>query len=260
MRPTPKDVFILLHSFNENYYKLLEDFTTMVDGQFYPQGAVKAVFPGENSAFGSMKALISEGLSEDNIQEGNRSEKVGDIVDEVVKMLSGETDTTVKRSKDVESAKITPTMSDAERANIISDKSIKAPVYTGQAEMSISQNKEKLESEKISLVKAALTKIGEEFGVFGHYNIKDVNVEASFSKGNIKESVSQKSDAELLARLMPIFRIAVENSVGIEAHDNRYYYDNKTVLFENLLGGYMDGDMFVPVRFVLKHIDTGEAI
>ena len=89
-------------SFNENYYKLLEDFTTMVNGEFYQQGAVKAVFPDENSAFGSMKSLIAEGLSEDNIQEGARSEKVGDIVDAVVDMLSGKTTDGKRYSRDVD--------------------------------------------------------------------------------------------------------------------------------------------------------------
>ena len=41
---------------------------------------------------------------------------------------------------------------------------------------------------------------------------------------------------------------------------NRYYYDNTTVSFDNLLGGYIDGEYFVPVRFGLKHIMGGETV
>ncbi len=53
---------------------------------------------------------------------------------------------------------------------------------------------------------------------------------------------------------------SVENSVGIEMHANRYYYDNTTSHFENLLGGYIDGEYFIPVRFGLKHIKGGSPV
>jgi hypothetical protein len=87
-------------TFNENYYKLLEDFTTMVDGVYHPQGAVKAVFPTEGSAFGSMEQLIREGLEQDAVDQFARDEKVGGIVDEVVSMLE-EDSASVRKSKDV---------------------------------------------------------------------------------------------------------------------------------------------------------------
>lgn len=48
---------------------------------------------------------------------------------------------------------------------------------------------------------------------------------------------------------MPILKDVIENSIGIESHKNRYLYDDYTVSFENLLGGYLDGDYFAPVRF-----------
>lgn len=83
-----------------NYYKMLEDFTTMVDGQFHPQGAVKAVFPTEGSAFGSMQELIRSGLEEDAVEQGRRDSEVSGIVDEIVDML-GEEDSDIRLSKDV---------------------------------------------------------------------------------------------------------------------------------------------------------------
>lgn len=83
-----------------NYYKMLEDFTTMVDGQFHPQGAVKAVFPSEGSAFGSMQELIRSGLEEDAVEQGRRDSEVSGIVDEIVDML-GDENSDIRLSKDV---------------------------------------------------------------------------------------------------------------------------------------------------------------
>lgn len=72
---------------DENYYKLLEDFTTLVDGEYHAQEAVKMVFPDESSAFGSIASLIEEGLDEDAVLEGRRTENVGGICDEIEREL-----------------------------------------------------------------------------------------------------------------------------------------------------------------------------
>ena len=72
---------------DENYYKLLEDFTTLVDGEYHAQEAVKMVFPDENSAFGSISELIREGLEEDAVVEGMRSERLGEICDRIEREL-----------------------------------------------------------------------------------------------------------------------------------------------------------------------------
>ena len=72
---------------DENYYKLLEDFTTIVDGEYHAQEAVKMVFPDESSAFGSIASLIEEGLDEDAVLEGRRTENVGGICDEIEREL-----------------------------------------------------------------------------------------------------------------------------------------------------------------------------
>ena len=57
------------------------------DGESVAQRAVKAVFPGEGAAFGSMKELIMEGLEEDAIIEGKRESSLGSIVDEIEQTL-----------------------------------------------------------------------------------------------------------------------------------------------------------------------------
>jgi antitoxin component YwqK of YwqJK toxin-antitoxin module len=75
-----------------NYYKLLEDFTTIVPDAngvetIYPQGAVSMTFPTEEDAFGSIESLIREGLEEDAILEGRRDENVEKIVDAIEEEL-----------------------------------------------------------------------------------------------------------------------------------------------------------------------------
>ena len=155
--------------------------------------------------------------------------------------------------------KITLGMTDTERARILAQKKVVAPVYHGEAEALIEANKESLESQKIGLVKAALVRIGEEFDVFADYDIRDIGVEITLSKSNLKESVSKDVSPVQLARLLPVLKSAVENAIGIESHSNRYFYDNTTVLFENMLGGYVDGKHFVPIRFGLKHSEAGKA-
>ena len=72
----------------DNYYKLLEDFTLYdKDGKYVPQREVRAVFPKEGNAFGTMKDLIKAGLQEDAIVEGKRDKNLSSIVDEIQKTL-----------------------------------------------------------------------------------------------------------------------------------------------------------------------------
>ena len=155
--------------------------------------------------------------------------------------------------------RINSLMSDSERTAILQRKLIVAPKYTGQADEIIKVEQENLEGSKETLIKAALVRIGEEFGAFTDYRIADINIEIEFSKSNLRESVSKEVSPSQIAKLLPILKDTVENAIGIECHSNRYYYDNNTVYFENLLGGYFEEDYFVPVRFGLKHSSTGKA-
>ena len=68
---------------HENYYKLLEDFSTYDNGVAAPQGAVTMTFPKEGDAFGSMAQLIEQGLEEDAELEGRRQSDVPAIVDKI---------------------------------------------------------------------------------------------------------------------------------------------------------------------------------
>lgn len=84
--------------FNENYYKLLEDFTTMVDGVYHPQEAVKMVFPNKDSAFGSMAELIRSGLEEDAVTAARLDADVDNIVNEIGEVLSQPVEVAPKKS------------------------------------------------------------------------------------------------------------------------------------------------------------------
>lgn len=75
-------------AWHENYYKLIEDFTLYdKNGNYVPQREVRSVFPTADSAFGSMKDLIQEGLEEDAVIEGKRDKHLSAIVDEIQNTL-----------------------------------------------------------------------------------------------------------------------------------------------------------------------------
>ena len=77
---------------HENYYKVLEDFSTYDNGVAAPQGAVTMTFPKKGDAFGSMAELIEQGLEEDAILEADREKSVPKIVDQVEQALQKKDD------------------------------------------------------------------------------------------------------------------------------------------------------------------------
>lgn len=231
-------------TYREGYHKLLVDFK-MFDrnGNILPQGEIT---PNLDDAF--MAELLKG-----EVDKKQNYEFPQEVYEQLDKEFGEEDSLYSERNK------ITLGMTDTERARILEQKKVVAPIYKGQAEALIKANKESLESQKKGLIKAALVRIGEEFGIFTDYDIGDIGVEITLSKGNIKESVSKDASPIQLARLIPVLKDAVENAIGIESHSNRYFYDNTTVLFENMLGGYVDGKYFVPIRFGLKHSEAGKA-
>ena len=212
--------------------------------------------------FGKNRNLRSE-LSSDNTISQNKG-----IVNTIISENS-ENDSTKRQSKKKEAVKtentfgkkISPAMTDSERYEILKDLVIEVAEYEGEADEQISVYKEDLDSKNQKLVKLALIKIGECFDVFGDRIYKNDNYETeiSVSKGTLKESASKVLNNPLsIAKLLPKLEMAIKNAIGIEAHDNRYFFDDNTVLFTNLLGGYIDGDYFVPVRFGLKTSAYGQ--
>ncbi len=157
-------------------------------------------------------------------------------------------------------ATITASMTDSERASILKDKFITAADYRGQSNDRIANERENLDSGKVGLVKKALTRAAQEFGLPKSLVNDDTNMTVVVSIGSLKEGAGKQIDnAEQLIKLLPVLDEAVAGAIGIEAHDNRYYADYNTALFVNLLGGYSEGSMFVPVRFGVKVDNLGKA-
>ncbi len=159
-----------------------------------------------------------------------------------------------------EQQKIGAGMTDAEREKILRAKeSFTAAEYQGQADKLILNQSEALNSRKHKLVKAAVRQAAEEFGMPTELFNSDMELEAYISKGTLDESVDKQiMNAGQLVRLIPVLSDAVNNAVGIEAHDNRYFADYNTLYFANLLGGYIDGNSFIPVRFGIKAAKDGK--
>ena len=166
-----------------------------------------------------------------------------------------------KKTENTFGKKISPAMTDSERYEILKDLVIEVAEYEGEADEQISVYKEDLDSKNKNLFKKALLKIGEYFNIFNVDGYKNDNceIEVFISRGTLKESSSKLLDnPAMIVKLFPKIDIAIKNAIGIETHNNRYYFDDSTVSFTNLLGGYIDGNYFVPVRFGLKTSINGK--
>ncbi len=67
----------------------------------------------------------------------------------------------------------------------------------------------------------------------------------------------QRSSRENLAKLFPVLEESVKYAVGVDIHDNRYYFDNTTKDIMVLLGAYKDEDYFVPIKYEIKNFFKG---
>lgn len=136
-----------------NYYKLLEDFTTIItkDGvdTVVPQLPVQMVFPGQNAAFGSISTLIQQGLEEDAILEGRRNENLPAIVDDIQVALEE-----AKRQKE-EAAR-------AKRAAAAKKKAAKKKPTTGDVSFRVRTDAEKT---------ALFDKAKEIFGTTNNFKV-----------------------------------------------------------------------------------------
>ena len=150
-------------------------------------------------------------------------------------------------------------MSDSDREAILRNKTLKVYEYNGESDAEISSNLSKLNSQKKQTVEKALRNIGETFDIFKNYKNEDFEIEIFLSKGTLGESVTQGiKDAKQIAKLMPKISDAISNAIGLRVGISRYYRDTSTVDFVDLLGGYIEGDLFFPIRFGVKRSSAGE--
>ena len=82
--------------------------------------------------------------------------------------------------KNVKNKKITASMTDSERAEILREKQFEAPVYQGQADAIIAENSEDLHSRELRIAKKAIIRVAEEFEVYKNYKNSDMKIEVSF--------------------------------------------------------------------------------
>ena len=149
--------------------------------------------------------------------------------------------------------KIALGMSDEERTEILKGKTITAATYKGDAEALILKNKTDLEGKKRSAFKGVYERAIAEFGLPESLYNDDLEIDFYASNRSFDESSNKESaSAADIVRLLPGLAEAAKGAVGIEFHRNRYFADATTVYFANLLGGFIDGDYFVPVRFGIK--------
>ncbi len=193
-------------------------------------------FSARNSeAFVNEKSLTS--MNQENMQVSDRQYAVG----------------TENKTR------ITAEMSDSERASVLRNRTLTAPIYKGQADSVIEDVKRNYEREKKAFGKKAVVEIAEKLGIIGEsIDFDDIDVQIELSKSNLRESVVKEANPSQIAKLLPILSQTAKASVVVERHNNRYYYDTDTEYVDNLMGAYIDGESLVPVRFGLKHSKMGK--
>ena len=155
-------------------------------------------------------------------------------------------------------SKITAEMTDAERYNELKDKKITAPYYNGEVNGLIADHKDRLLGKTKQEAKSAVISIAKTLGISKtEINFDDVDVKVQVSNSNLSKSIAQDATPEQTAKLLPILVPVAKTAIHIERHENRYYFDNDTVYFDNLLGAYVDGIKVIPIRFGLKHSGMG---
>ncbi len=174
--------------------------------------------------------------------------------------------------KTVDTAKITPGMSDEERAEVLNNSSIRLAEYVGDGEISPA----KVYNLKTTYGKQArkiLLTLGEKFGVFDrqYYN-KAVELTFNYSKSSLKESfnkqsrinktVENRTGFEDFAKMLSVFDDVVNNAVPIEVHEDKYkgtQRETRELKHDYvLLSAFKDGDFIIPVELHIKEFDNND--
>ena len=158
-----------------------------------------------------------------------------------------------------ESRRISLGMSDADRVAVLRNKTIEPALYKGQADSQIANNPAIAEADKRSLIAAVVDRARKQFDIPSTIFNKDMELDIKVSSDTFAKTVSHgEISTESLIKLMPILESAVNNAIGIEAHENRYFYDNSTKYFVNLLGCIEENGMITPVLFGVKARKDGD--
>ena len=208
--------------------------------------------PFPNAQYDSATNSITEKSQKDNSFDENNSKKFSDERK------------SVKRSYEPggeSSKKITLGMSDAERTEILKNKSIKLSAETNNERIEQAQEKHEFTEESFNLANFAdkrglVIKVGDEFGVFKNYHNEDIELSFQYSKNNAREGMDkQKKQYYDFVKMLSCFDSVIENAVGIEMHNRNsegYKKDNTLKNMYVLASAFVDGDYIVPVKLEIK--------
>ena len=163
--------------------------------------------------------------------------------------------------------KITSGMSDAERYEALKDRKLslsakanKNALIDVQEKIGVSDND--IEYSKYGDRVRLFKKLGNEFSVFHKYSNDDVKIEFSFSKENMRESVSKQGrNFVQMAKMLTCLNDVVDNAVGIEVHNRNehgYKADNTLENVYVLTSAFVDGENVVPVKLEIKKFSDKE--
>lgn len=156
---------------------------------------------------------------------------------------------------------ITRGMTDAERYEILKDRTISVTAKTQTDKLCSIEEKIGQSAENAILLtetdrKKLFVKIGQEFGVFKGYSNSDVKLTFNFSKGNLKESVGkQRKNYSDFAKMLSCFDEIIDSAIGIEVHNrNAEGYKPDPTLKDAyvLISAFEDGSDVIPVKLEVK--------
>lgn len=117
-----------------------------------------------------------------------------------------------------------------------------------------------LKKEHIADASKILKTLAEKFKVFKMYSNDNIDLIFEYTKRGNNKSRNEQShvDPDFLrfAKMLSVFDDIVENAVPIEVHTDKYVgtsRENRNLKYDYvLLGGFRDGNSFVPVEFHIK--------
>ena len=233
-----------------NYYKLIEDFTLYdKDGKYVPQREVRAVFPKEGSAFGSMKDLIKAGLEEDAIIEGKKESSLSSIVDEIQNTLP-------RTEAEIEETQVEQADRDLEEIKR-SDREYSYDSLVGKPDMAVTMvdgNIPNNRADVVALAKKNAAKVGKIDPKTGSISVRvdDINADVLLSTDGLKHGLRRtknpKSDANYIVTVKA--GEIIKNSIKInEANPKKQSATGAYVLIG--VASNTSGDMYV-VRSVVN--------
>lgn len=250
----------------ENYYKLLEDFTCYdMDGNAAPQSGVTMTLPTADSAFGSLQDMIQMGLEEDALLQGKQDAAVKDIVDEIKKTLPAfEAQQRVQKSeRDVRTAfvdgRITVSSTEEERYAVLKDATITPATVDMDKLDGVSLDVFNTRSK--SSVEKGMRSLAAKLGVTGvDISASQLDFPFRFSNTNLFKSLHHQLEYggtyQDYAKALTCFADIVEGAVPIETHAEKKTGTSKAnpdlEQVYVLVGAFLDGDDVVPVQLEVK--------